>query len=111
MTVLIILLGFLVFVAAGCGFAYLYIRGIFREQKNYERGLKMVPVLIHLPPPSADADSKGRDSRDVVDENISRAQVLYGILASTFQKGLRHKFYGQRHIALEIVANHGAVHF
>lgn len=111
MTILIILLGFLVFVAAGCGFAYLYIRGIFREQKNYERGLKMVPVLIHLPPPSADADSKGRDSRDVVDENISRAQVLYGILASTFQKGLRHKFYGQRHIALEIVANHGAVHF
>jgi len=111
MTILAILISFLVLVAAGCSFAYFYIRSIFREQKNYERGLKMVPVLIHLPPPSDDADTKGRDARDVVDENISRAQVLYGILASTFQKGLRHKFYGQRHIALEIVANHGAVHF
>jgi hypothetical protein len=47
----------------------------------------------------------------VVDENISRAQVLYGILASVFQKGFKHKFYGQRHIALEIVASRGAVHF
>ncbi len=111
MTVLAVLLAFLVLVAAGCGFAYFYLRTIFREQKNYERGLKMVPVLIHLPPPSDDAESKGRDERDVADENISRAQTLYAILASTFQKGLRHKFYGQRHVALEIVANHGAVHF
>ncbi len=111
MTALIVLACFLLMILAGSAFAYLYIRKLFREQKNYERGLKMVPVLIHLPPPSDDTDVNGRDVRDIVDENISRAQVLYSILASTFQKGLKSKFYGQRHIALEIVANRGSVHF
>ncbi|MBI2592371.1 ATP-binding protein [Candidatus Saccharibacteria bacterium] len=111
MNVLLVLVSFLVLVLAGCAFAYLYIRRLYREQKNYERGLKMVPVLIHLPPPSDDTEVGSRDVRDVVDENISRAQVLYGILSSTFQKGLRSKFYGQRHIALEIVASKGTVHF
>jgi hypothetical protein len=111
MTLLIVISSFLVMVLAGGAFGYLYIRKIYREQKNYERGLKMVPLLIHLPPPSDDTDVGGRDARDVVDENISRAQVLYNILASTFQKGLKSKFYGQRHIGLEVVAIDGAVHF
>ena len=31
---------------------FLQSRKVLREQKNYERGLKMVPLLIHLPPPS-----------------------------------------------------------
>ena len=111
MSVLMVLVGFLVLVLAGCGFGYFYVRRLYREQKNYERGLKMVPVLIHLPPPSDDTEVQGRDVRDVVDENISRAQVLYGILAATFQKGIKSKFYGQRHIALEIVASKGTIHF
>jgi len=76
MNLLVILASFLVLVLAGCAFGYLYVRRLYREQKNYERGLKMVPVLIHLPPPSDDRDINGRDVRDVVDENISRAQVL-----------------------------------
>jgi hypothetical protein len=71
----------------------------------------MVPLLIHLPPPSEDADSNGRDVRDINDENISKAQILYSILASTFQKGFKNKFYGQRHIAFEIIASKGTVHF
>ena len=111
MSVLMVLVGFLVLVLAGCGFGYFYVRRLYREQKNYERGLKMVPVLIHLPPPSDDTEVQGRDVRDVGDENISRAQVLYGILAATFQKGIKSKFYGQRHIALEIVASKGTIHF
>jgi hypothetical protein len=111
MSILIILVGFLLLVAAGSGFGYFYVRQLYREQKNYERGLKMVPLLIHLPPASDDTESSGRDARDLVDENISRAQVLYGILASTFQKGFKNKFYGQRHIALEIVATKGFIHF
>jgi len=111
MTILIILVSFLVMVLAGSAFGYLYMRKLFREQKSYERGLKMVPVLIHLPPLSDDTDVGGRDVRDVVDENISRAQTLYNILASTFQKGFKSRFYGQRHVALEIVAYKGAVHF
>jgi hypothetical protein len=111
MSILIILVSFLVLVLAGVAFGYVYVRRLYREQKSYERGLKMVPMLIHLPPPSDDKDASGRDSRDVVDENISRAQVLYGILASTFQKGFKHKFYGQRHLGLEVIASRGAIHF
>ncbi|HVO86394.1 MAG TPA: ATP-binding protein [Candidatus Binatia bacterium] len=111
MTALLVLMCFLVMILAGSAVGYLYVRKLLREQKNYERALKMVPVLIHLPPPSDDTEANGRDARDLVDENISRAQVLYSILASTFQKGLKSKFYGQRHIALEIIANKGAVHF
>src|SRR3954466_8634685 len=111
MTVLIILASFLVMVLAGSAFGYLYIRNLFREQKSYERGLKMVPVLIHLPPMSDDTDIGGRDAREVINENISRAQTLYGILSSTFQKGFKHRLYGQRHIALEIIASKGAVHY
>jgi hypothetical protein len=86
-------------------------RKLLREAKNYERGLKMVPLLIHLPPMSDDVVSQGRDARDVADENISKAQVLYNIIASTAQKGFRSKFYGQRHISFEIVANKGLVYF
>ncbi len=111
MTILTVLVSFLVLVLAGCGFGYFYVRRLYREQKNYERGLKMVPLLIHFPPPSDDTESQGRDARDVVDENISRAQVLYSILASTTKKGFKSNFYGQRHIGFEILATHGMVHF
>jgi hypothetical protein len=111
MTFLVIFFSFLILLAAGCGFGYYYVRRLYREQKNYERGLKMVPLLIHLPPPSEDVDSSGRDVRDINDENISKAQVLYSILASTFQKGFKNKFYGQRHVAFEIIASKGVVHF
>lgn len=91
--------------------AFFQIRKIFREQKNYERGLKMVPLLIHLPPISEDAEVGNRDVRDVVDENISKSQILYNIIASTLQKSLKSKFYGQRHFGFEIVASKGFVHF
>jgi len=85
-------------------------RGL-REQKNYERGLKMVPLLIHLPPPSEDIEGNGRDTRDVTEENISKAQVIYNIISSTAQKGFKTKIYGQRHFAFEIVAAKGFVYF
>lgn len=109
---IIIILGItLCLLVAGSIYAYIYIRRLYRDQKNFERGLKMVPLLIHLPPQSDDTEVGGRDVRDVAEENISKAQVLYSILASTFQKGFKSKFYGQRHVSLEIIASHGAVHF
>lgn len=93
-------------------FLFWQTRKQLREAKNYERGLKMVPLLIHLPPSSDDVDANGsRDARDIADENISKAHVLYNIIASTAQKGFKSKFYGQRHISLEIVANKGMVYF
>src|SRR5438477_8413143 len=111
MALLILVLSFLALIGVGAVLAFMYIRRILREQKNYERGLKMVPLMIHLPPPSDDLEVGQRDARDLVDENISRAQVLYGILASTFQKGWRPNFYGQRHVGFEIVASKGVIHF
>lgn len=96
--------------AAIAGSMFYYSRRLWREQKNYERSLKMVPLLIHMPPASDDTDSGSRDSRDVTDETISKAQVLYSIIASTVQKGLKTKFYGQRHFSFEIVASKGFVY-
>ncbi len=86
-------------------------RKILREAKNYERGLKMVPLLIHLPPSSDDVEAGSRDHRDIADENISKASNLYSILASTIAKGFKSKIYGQKHISLEIIAYNGKVQF
>lgn len=110
-TVLIILIIFLLFVALASGVVFFQVREIFREQKNFERGLKMVPLLIHLPPQSDDTEGGDRDARDVVEENISKAQVMYNIIAGTLQKGFKHNFYGQRHFAFEIIGHKGFVHF
>ncbi|MCX6727514.1 MAG: ATP-binding protein [Candidatus Saccharibacteria bacterium] len=90
---------------------YFHIRKLLREQKNYERGLKMVPLLIHLPPSSEDIQGNGRDNRDVVEENISKAQILYSIIASTVTKGFKSKYYGQRHFSFEIIGTNGFVNY
>jgi len=90
---------------------FLQTRKTFREQKNYERGLKIVPLLIHLPPPSDDTEIGSRDIRDVTDETISKAELVYNIIASTLQKGFKSNFYGQRHFAFEIVGSQGLVYF
>ena len=88
-----------------------YVRRRLQEMKNFERGLKMAPLLIHLPPMSEDIDAPGRDTRDIVDENISKAQTIYNIIASTTQKGFKSSLYGQRHFAFEIVGSKGFVYF
>lgn len=92
-------------------FFFFHSRKLWREQKNYERSLKMVPLLIHMPPPSDDIEMGSRDVRDITDETISKAQILYNIIASTFKKGFKNKYYGQRHFSFEIVASKGFVHF
>jgi hypothetical protein len=92
-------------------FAFTQYRRTLREAKNYERGLKMVPLLIHLPPSSEDIENSGRDERDITEEVLSQAQVMYNIIASTATKGFKSKIYGQRHISFEIVANEGLVHY
>ena len=51
--VIAIILISMVVVVAGT-LIYLAYRSSLREAKNYERGLKMVPMLIHLPPISDD---------------------------------------------------------
>jgi len=82
-----------------------------RARKDYERGLKMVPMLIHLPPSTDDIEVGGRDERDVSNEAISEAQVMYSIIASTAMKGFKSKMYGQRHMSFEIVAHDGFIKY
>lgn len=111
MAALITIFGiFVVLVALAAPIVFWQVRKIFREQKNFERGLKMVPMLIHLPPPSDDTEGGSRDVREIIDENISQAQVLYNIIAGTLQKGMKSHFYGQRHFSFEIVGVHGFVY-
>jgi len=111
MTLVIIIIIALSVLLSIAVFGYMHTRKMWREQKNFERGLKMVPLLIHLPPSSSDTEVGSRDARDVIDETISKAETLYDIIASTAQKGFKSKFYGQRHFAFEIVGTRGFVHF
>ena len=90
---------------------YTLYQNMMREAKNYERGLKMIPMLIHLPPSSEDLERGGRDERDVTDELLSQAQVMYNIIASTAQRGFKHRIYGQRHVSFEIVAKEGLIYY
>jgi hypothetical protein len=109
-----LLVGLTVFLAVAAVVAwvvFLQLRSSARERKLFERGLKMVPMLIHLPPPSDDTEVGGRDTRDITDETISKAQIIYNIIGSTIQKGFKAKYYGQRHFAFEIVAYGGFVNF
>lgn len=112
------MLGVIIFVsvgilaAAGLGaFVFMQYRKVLREAKNYERGLKMVPLYIHIPPISSDIMGNGRDERDLTEEVLSQAQVMYNIIASTAVKGFKSRIYGQRHVSFEIVAHEGLVHY
>ena len=98
-------------VLGAAGFVFMQYRSTLREAKNYERGLKMVPLMIHLPPSSDDLETGGRDERDVTEEVLSQAQVMYNIIASTATRGFKSKIYGQRHMSFEMVARDGLVYY
>ena len=106
-TILVIIL----LVAGILYFVFHQYRKVLREAKNYERGLKMVPLYIHIPPASDDLEGNGRDERDLTEEVLSQAQVMYNIIASTATKGFKSRVYGQRHVSFEIVAHEGLVHY
>lgn len=109
-----VLIGVFIFVVLGSVAAVLILsqyRKTLREAKNYERGLKMIPLLIHLPPQSEDIEANGRDERDLTEEVISQAQVMYNVIASTATKGFRSRVYGQRHLSFEITSYKGLVYY
>ena len=100
------------FVGAGLGsVAFVVYRRQLRRAKGIERGLKMIPIKIHLPPSSDDTAGSGRDVRDLVREKTAQAEVLYNLIAGTAQAGFKSNFYGQRHIAFELIASDGLIHF
>ena len=111
--VLMVIFVAVVVVGAGAAIAFIMYRRTLREAKNYERALKMVPIQIHLPPASDDIDSgsNSRDSRDITEEALSQASVMYNIISSTATKGFKSKVYGQRHLAFEVVSRGGLVYY
>ena len=83
-----------------------------RKAKEFERALKMIPMLIHLPPSTDDIQGGGRDERDVNDEAISQATIMYTIISSTLKKsGMKTHMYGQKYFSFEIVAVDGFVKY
>lgn len=108
---IVVILIMITSIGLGIYLAFLSFRKKAREQKNYERSLKMVQIMIHLPPPSDDKDSKQRDDREVTDETVSRAEQMYNIISSTATRGFASQLYGQRHMSFEIVAYDGIVHY
>ena len=82
-----------------------------RKAKRYERGLKMIPLLIHLPPTTEDIEAGSRDERDIANEAVSKAQTMYSILSSTIAKGFKTKLYGQTHFSFEIISKDGFIRY
>jgi hypothetical protein len=103
-----------VFAAIGVSvgvFAWSQFSRATRESKNFERALKMIPILIHLPPSTDDIEGGARDERDIVDEVLSQAQVMYNIMSSTATKGFKSRLQGQRHVSFEIIASEGLIYY
>lgn len=110
-TLLISIFIFTSITAVCIGVVYFLFRKSLREAKNYERGLKMIPLKINIPPMSDDIETGGRDEREVAQEAISQAQVMYNIIASIATKGFKSKVFGQRHIAFEITVKRGIIYY
>ena len=106
----IVILVILILVGVAVGIALRQLKRR-RDAKNIERGLKMVPMLIHLPPETDDVKGNGRDERDVTEEALSQAQIMYSIIASTLKKGWQSRIYGQRHMSFEMVATNGTIKY
>jgi hypothetical protein len=103
---IILIIGIVIFV-----FVFSQYRKSLRDAKNYERGLKMIPMYIHIPPSGEDLEANGRDERDITEEVLSQAQVMYNIISSTATKGFKSRIYGQRHLSFEIIAHEGLIHY
>lgn len=79
--------------------AFLYVQKS-RHSKSLERSLKLVPLLIKIPP--RETPTEGRDSREAAKENISKAEGVYRLLSGISAK--KSRLYGQRYVGFEIVA-------
>ena len=79
-----------------------------RNDKDLERSLDMVTMLINLPAREQENDSK--DPREEIKENISKAEGVLKILsgiASPKKRGL----YATNHVGFEIVSHNKRIYF
>jgi type IV secretory pathway TraG/TraD family ATPase VirD4 len=106
-TIILLIFLLLILVAVGAGiFAYFYIKKA-RESKDVERSLKMVPLLVKIPP--RESEKEGKDVREAIKENISKAEGVYRLLSGI--SGKKSKVHGERYISFEIVAVGKQIYF
>lgn len=108
--------GIFLLVAGGLVAIYFY-KKTNSYKKQIERSLKIVPLMIRVPREmgSKEQQIKNRDDRDVGREIISFMETFYANLSVVYKRGLQHVhknlLYGQRHIALELVAKEKEIFF
>lgn len=104
--ILLLTFVFLLFVLTlgAIGF-FIYVK-IARKSKDVERSLKMVPLLVKIPPQEVGSD---RDVREVIKENISKAEGIFRLLSGISTK--RSQIYGQRYVSFEIIADGKQIFF
>lgn len=85
---------------------YLYVSKA-RHSKGVERSLKLVPLLLKIPP--REASNENKDLREAIKENISKAEGIFRLLSGI--AGKRSRVYGQRYVSFEIVAHGKQIYF
>ena len=90
-------------------FGWWNFRAHARRAKAIERSLKMVPLLVKLPP-LENPDSDAQNEQASVEAQLGRAEQLFAILSGVADPKSSN-LYGQRHLALEIVAYESQVYF
>ncbi|MEI7818621.1 MAG: DUF87 domain-containing protein, partial [bacterium] len=104
----ILMLTILFGVVVGVGvFAAWFLRRKMSHSKDIERSLKLVPLMLKLPP--AEEDEGQRDIREKIKENVSRAEGIYTLLSGIATN--RRWLYSQRHLSFEIVAQGEQIFF
>lgn len=86
---------------------FFIVRKRLRRAKAIERSLKLVPMLLKLPP--AEVGDTQRDERELIKENISRAEGIYKLLSGISTN--RRFLYSQRYISFEIIAQGEQIFF
>lgn len=94
-------------VLGAAAFGGWFLRRRVSHAKDIERSLKLVPLMLKLPP--ADDDENQRDEREKIKENVSRAEGIYTLLSGIATN--RRFLYSQRHISFEIVAHGEQIFF
>lgn len=103
--------------------AFFIYRRILRHAKDVERSLKIVPMLIKLPP-SERNEANNRDSREMTKEYIARAEGVFNLLTgmgSTKIKSMtdlllgksaiKRRIFGWRYLSFEIIADADQIFF
>ncbi|MCL5093727.1 MAG: type IV secretion system DNA-binding domain-containing protein [Patescibacteria group bacterium] len=101
-----------IIVLSAAGFAgFFFYRKSRSWRKQIERSLKMVPFIVRIPQSTGQDRAGNRDEREIAKELISKAENVYYSIYSTYKKGFKNFIVGQKHLAIEIVAQKGEISF